>query len=223
MGMILLQYRKKLIIIVMIVLVAILAFFFGRSTVSSERAQGVQRMDEQVASLLGQNTAVTPQPSAQPQAGSVPAPTALPAALPAASSAAATLPADTGATGQAAGNEAVPVQAVGNVTAPAQATGSEAAPVQAAGNGGAPIQGAVPLPADPPAPTGWLDGRIDLNTASLELLMELPRIGESKAQAIIAYREQNGGFKSAEEIVNVKGIGDKTYTSFRDKITVSVR
>jgi competence protein ComEA len=182
MGMVLLQYRKKLIIIVMIVLVAILAFFFGRSTVSSERVQGVQRMDEQVASLLGQATAVTPQP-----AGSVPVPTALPAALPVAPSAAATLPADAAAPGQAAGNEA------------------------------------APIPADPPAPTGWLDGRIDLNTASLELLMELPRIGESKAQAIIAYREQNGGFKSAEEIVNVKGIGDKTYTSFRDKITVSVR
>lgn len=74
----------------------------------------------------------------------------------------------------------------------------------------------VDSPAAKPDPT-----LIDLNTATLEELMELPRIGESKAKAIIAYREQHGGFRSAYEITEVKGIGEKTYESFKDKITVS--
>ncbi|MBC8080145.1 MAG: helix-hairpin-helix domain-containing protein [Gorillibacterium sp.] len=69
--------------------------------------------------------------------------------------------------------------------------------------------------------SGVVTGLIDLNTASLAQLMELPRIGETKAAAIIAYREQHGGFGSPEEIVNVKGIGEKTYESFKDQITVT--
>lgn len=61
---------------------------------------------------------------------------------------------------------------------------------------------------------------ININTASKEGLMTLPSIGESIAQNIIEYRQENGDFKSIEEIKNVKRIGDKTYEKIKDYITV---
>ena len=66
-------------------------------------------------------------------------------------------------------------------------------------------------------PTG---DKININTATLEQLKSLDGIGDVKAQAIIDYREKNGGFKRIEDIIAVKGIGDKTYANLKDKITV---
>lgn len=63
-------------------------------------------------------------------------------------------------------------------------------------------------------------GRINLNTATAEQLMSLPGIGESKAAAILAYREKNGTFTDAEEIKNVSGIGEAMFEKIKDKITV---
>lgn len=65
-----------------------------------------------------------------------------------------------------------------------------------------------------------IDDRININTADKEDLMTLKGIGESKAAAIIYYRQQNGGFKSIEEIKNVEGIGDKTFKNIKDKIII---
>ena len=62
---------------------------------------------------------------------------------------------------------------------------------------------------------------ININTASKEELMQLDGIGESYAKAIIAYREANGPFKQAGDIVNVKGIGPATYNKNKDRITVA--
>ena len=63
--------------------------------------------------------------------------------------------------------------------------------------------------------------RIDLNTATEEELTKLPGIGDTVAARIIAYRDENGGFEKIEEIMNVKGIGEKTFLKFRDKLYVN--
>jgi competence protein ComEA len=57
--------------------------------------------------------------------------------------------------------------------------------------------------------------KINLNTATLAELMALPQIGESKAKAIIVYREQVNGFKTLEELVAVKGIGPKIFEKIK--------
>lgn len=62
---------------------------------------------------------------------------------------------------------------------------------------------------------------INLNTATLEELQTLTGIGLSKAKNIIDYREANQGFKSIEEIKEVKGIGDAVFQKIKDHITVS--
>jgi len=65
------------------------------------------------------------------------------------------------------------------------------------------------------------EGKININYATKSELMELPGIGEVKAQAIIDYREENGPFISIEDIKEVSGIGDKTFEKIKDKITVN--
>ena len=62
--------------------------------------------------------------------------------------------------------------------------------------------------------------KININTASKEELQTLPGIGSVIAERIVEYREQNGGFRSIEEIVEVKGIGESILNSIRDMITI---
>jgi competence protein ComEA len=64
------------------------------------------------------------------------------------------------------------------------------------------------------------DGLINVNTADIARLMELPGIGEVIASNIIAYREANGLFKDIEELKNVNRIGDKTFERLKDLITI---
>ncbi|MFH1651513.1 MAG: helix-hairpin-helix domain-containing protein [Chloroflexota bacterium] len=63
--------------------------------------------------------------------------------------------------------------------------------------------------------------RVNINTAESWLLEALPGIGETRAGAIIRYREDNGGFRSTAEIMQVDGIGTDTYERIRDLITVA--
>ena len=67
--------------------------------------------------------------------------------------------------------------------------------------------------------SNYVSGKININTANAEQLMELNGIGEVKANAIIQYRTDYGGFTSLEEIMNVKGIGEKTFEKIKDYIT----
>lgn len=61
---------------------------------------------------------------------------------------------------------------------------------------------------------------ININTADKEELTTLKGIGEKKAEKIIEYRNQNNGFKSIEEIMEVSGIGEKTFETIKNKICV---
>ena len=63
---------------------------------------------------------------------------------------------------------------------------------------------------------------VNINTAdAVSIAASLNGIGEAKARAIVDYREKNGPFKSADELVNVKGVGLKTVEKNRDQMTVT--
>ncbi len=62
---------------------------------------------------------------------------------------------------------------------------------------------------------------VNLNTATMAQLQELPGIGARTAERIIEYRQKNGGFKKIEELMNVKGIGEKSFLKLKAQIIVS--
>jgi len=67
----------------------------------------------------------------------------------------------------------------------------------------------------------WASQKIDINRAEPWLLEALPGIGETRAQAIVDYREENGPFKRIEDLLQVEGIGEGTFNKIKDYITVS--
>ncbi|MCP1102282.1 helix-hairpin-helix domain-containing protein [Aequitasia blattaphilus] len=62
------------------------------------------------------------------------------------------------------------------------------------------------------------DGKVSINHGTKEELMTLTGIGEAKAESIIAYREENGGFHTVEELKNIPGIKDGVYNKIEDSI-----
>jgi comEA protein len=66
------------------------------------------------------------------------------------------------------------------------------------------------------APTG----KVNLNTASAAELSALPGVGEKLAERIVEHRQKTGGFKSTQELMNVKGVGEKNFTKIQSYLTV---
>src|SRR4030065_1666522 len=62
--------------------------------------------------------------------------------------------------------------------------------------------------------------KVNINTASLAELQKLPRVGPQIAQRILAYRKENGNLKRIEDILKVRGIGEKVFGQLKDLITV---
>ncbi len=82
-----------------------------------------------------------------------------------------------------------------------------------------PRVGEVPV-TGPAAPGASSDGRVNINTADAAALETLPGVGPAIAARIIAWRDENGPFRSVDELTAVSGIGERTLAGMRDQATV---
>jgi competence protein ComEA len=73
----------------------------------------------------------------------------------------------------------------------------------------------------PPAQQQPAAAPVNLNTATQAELEKLPGVGAATAKTIIEYRQKNGGFKKVEELMNVKGIGEKSFLKLKPLVTVT--
>ena len=62
---------------------------------------------------------------------------------------------------------------------------------------------------------------ININTASASMLEGLPGIGKATAERIVEYRQKSGGFKKVEDLMNVRGIGEKSFLTLKPLVTVT--
>ena len=62
---------------------------------------------------------------------------------------------------------------------------------------------------------------VNLNTASVSMLEGLPGIGKATAERIVEYRQKSGGFKKVEELMNIRGIGEKSFLTLKPLVTVT--
>ena len=72
-----------------------------------------------------------------------------------------------------------------------------------------------------PASAAKAEAVVNLNTATAAELESLPGIGKSTAQRILEYRQKSGGFKKVEELMNVKGIGEKSFLKIKNRLTIA--
>jgi len=72
-----------------------------------------------------------------------------------------------------------------------------------------------------PAAKASASGPLNLNSATVAQLESLPGIGKSTAERILEYREKSGGFKKVEDLMNVRGIGEKSFLKLKPLVTVS--
>lgn len=83
-----------------------------------------------------------------------------------------------------------------------------------------PVRGETNPPSAVPSLQADDSNKIYINTASEQEISQLPGIGKTKAQAIIAYREEHGPFQKTEDLLNVTGIGEKTLEKIKEYIVV---
>lgn len=83
------------------------------------------------------------------------------------------------------------------------------------------VEGMTPTNYEVSESSDIVSSKVNINTATMEALMTLTGIGESKAKSIIAYRQDNDGFQAIEEIKNIDGIKDAVYDKIFDLITVN--
>ena len=69
--------------------------------------------------------------------------------------------------------------------------------------------------------TADVSAQLNLNTATQAQLEALPGIGASTAQRIIEYRQKSGGFKKVEDLMNVRGVGEKSFLKLKALVTVT--
>ncbi len=62
---------------------------------------------------------------------------------------------------------------------------------------------------------------VELNSATSAQLESLPGVGEAMAKRIIEYRQKSGGFKKVEDLMNVRGIGERSFLTLKSLVTVS--
>ncbi len=70
------------------------------------------------------------------------------------------------------------------------------------------------------APKAAPAGKINLNSATAQQLAELPGVGATLAARIVEYRQKAGGFKTAQELMNVQGVGEKNFARIQPHLTV---
>jgi len=73
----------------------------------------------------------------------------------------------------------------------------------------------------PRTTTATASAPVNLNSASVAQLEALPGIGRATAERIVEYRQKNGGFKKAEDLMNVRGIGEKSFLKLKPLVTVT--
>jgi competence protein ComEA len=71
------------------------------------------------------------------------------------------------------------------------------------------------------AATATATAPVNLNTATVEQLATIPGVGPKMAERIIDYRQKNGGFKKVEDLMNVSGVGEKSFLKMKPLITVT--